>query len=59
MLVPLLLAAMIAVLLAHGLVLRRRARRDEPARPAVAAPTVAPPRAHAVDARHWSSAYWD
>jgi hypothetical protein len=59
MLVPLLLAAMIAVLFVHGFLLRRRARRDEPARPAAPAATVALPRAHAVDARHWSSAYWD
>ncbi|MBB5790646.1 hypothetical protein [Jiangella mangrovi] len=59
MLVPMLLAAMIAVLLAHGFLLRRRARRDDPAHPATAASSVQPARAHAVDARHWNSAYWD
>ncbi len=59
MLVPILLAAMVAVLLAHGYLLRRRVRRDEPARPAVPAPLVPLPRTHAADARHWNSAYWD
>jgi hypothetical protein len=59
MLVPLLLAAMIAVLVVHGFVLRRRTRRDEPVRPVASAPLGPLPRAHAVDARHWSSAYWD
>ncbi|TDD64084.1 hypothetical protein E1262_29330 [Jiangella aurantiaca] len=59
MLVPILLAAMVAVLLAHAWLLRRRADGDEPARPATSAPLVPLPRVHAVDARHWSSAYWD
>ncbi|SDU81635.1 hypothetical protein [Jiangella alkaliphila] len=59
MLVPILLAAMIAVLLALGWLLRRRAGADEPARPAASAPLVPLPRTHAVDARHWNSAYWD
>lgn len=58
MLVPILLAVMIAILLAHAYPLRRRAA-DEPARRAASAPLVPVPRAHAVDARHWNSAYWD
>ncbi|WP_116952250.1 hypothetical protein [Jiangella endophytica] len=59
MLVPILLIAMVAVLIAHAYLLRRRARRDEPARPVSSAPLVPLPRVHAVDARHWNSAYWD
>lgn len=59
MLVPVLLAVMIAVLLAHALLLRRRARRDEPVRRSPSTPVLPPARAHAVDARHWNSAYWE
>lgn len=59
MLMPILLTAMIAVLLAHAYLLRRSARRDDAARPASSAPAVPLPRVHAVDARRWSSAYWE
>lgn len=58
MLVPILLAAMIAILLAHAYPLRRGAA-DEPVRRTASAPLAPLPRAHAVDARHWNSAYWD
>lgn len=70
MLVPILLAAMVAVLFAHGYVLRKRTRHDDHGvffdvsgshtQALVGsmqefAPT---PRGHGFDTRHWASIYW-
>ncbi|PZF79218.1 hypothetical protein [Jiangella anatolica] len=59
MLVPSLLVLMVVILLLHAYPLHRLGRLDRSARAEAPAGHVPPHRAHAVEPRHWSSAYWD
>ncbi|WP_162606627.1 hypothetical protein [Jiangella asiatica] len=70
MIVPILLVAMVAVLLLHGYVLRKRATHDEHGiffdvngshnqTFANSLQDFAPsPRSHGFDTKHWTSVYW-